>query len=90
LLFNHFADCTWSVNNDLPDKQALYIIPGGPKNLLGFWLPQSGDIVTVPEGGEVLFACPGGTVNGVNEETALLTCAGGKSFTVSILRIYLM
>jgi hypothetical protein len=80
-----FADCTWSINNDLPTNQALYINPSGPKNLLGFWLPQSGDIVTVPEGGEVLFACPGGTLGSTGEESALLTCAGGKSFTVSKL-----
>jgi len=53
-------------------------------NLHGFWLPQSGDIVTVPEGSQVLFACPGGTVNGPGTTEALLTCTGGKTFAVRV------
>ncbi|XP_065345165.1 uncharacterized protein LOC135942784 [Cloeon dipterum] len=75
------ADCTWSINTDLPATQALYIKPGGPLNTNGFWLPQSGDIVTVPEGGQVLFACPGGTLTGPETTEALLTCSGGSTFT---------
>ncbi|CAB3363862.1 Hypothetical predicted protein [Cloeon dipterum] len=74
------ADCTWSINNDLPTTQALYIDPNGPLNIHGFWHPQSGDIVTVPEGGQVLFACPGGTLTGPGTAEALLTCSGGSSF----------
>ncbi|XP_059479958.1 uncharacterized protein LOC132199337 [Neocloeon triangulifer] len=75
------AECSWSINTDLPTTQALYIIPDGPLDLKGFWLPQSGDIVTVPDAGQVLFACPGGTLTGPGTEEALLTCVGGNVFS---------
>jgi hypothetical protein len=84
-LLGHFAECLWSINYDLPTIQALYIDPSGPKNLLGFVLPQKGDIVKVYTDVEVLFACPGGTLGSTGEESALLTCVGGKSFAVSKL-----
>ncbi|XP_059479957.1 uncharacterized protein LOC132199336 [Neocloeon triangulifer] len=77
------ADCTWSTNTDLPSVQPLYIKPGAGLDINSFWLPQNGDIVTVPEAGEVLFACPGSTLAGVGGSEALLTCVGGKTFADS-------
>jgi len=62
--------------------QPLYIKPNAGFDINGFWLPQSGDVVTVPQGGEVLFACPGSTLSGVGSSEAVLTCVGGKQFEV--------
>jgi hypothetical protein len=62
--------------------QPLYIKPNAGFDINGFWLPQSGDLVTVPQGGEVLFACPGSSLSGVGSSEAVLTCVGGKQFEV--------
>ncbi|KAF4524369.1 hypothetical protein B566_EDAN007545 [Ephemera danica] len=73
-------DCTWKINGDLPEFQPLYIKPGGSMDIEGFWLPQSGDVVTVPNGNQVLFACNGNTIVPIGDEEATLTCAGGSNW----------
>ncbi|CAB3363861.1 Hypothetical predicted protein [Cloeon dipterum] len=74
------AECSWSTNTDLPSVQPLYIKPGAGFDINAFWLPKNVDIITVPEGGEVLFACPGSTLAGVGDSEAILTCTGGQTF----------
>ncbi|KAF4527394.1 hypothetical protein B566_EDAN016137, partial [Ephemera danica] len=76
------ADCVWNVNT-IPDPSPLYIKIGGGFDLNGFWLPQTGDQVTVPEGTAIIFACPGGTLSGPGGTEATLTCIGGSSWQSS-------
>ncbi|CAB3370986.1 Hypothetical predicted protein [Cloeon dipterum] len=74
------AGCAISINQNLPDPQALVINPQGTFDIFGFFLPQSGDIVTFDVGQEVLFACPGATLNVTGTAELLANCVDGTTF----------
>jgi hypothetical protein len=72
--------CSFAINEDLPDPQALVINPEGSLDIFGFYLPQSNDIVSVDVGQQVLFACPGSVLNVTNTPETLATCVDGRIF----------
>jgi len=60
------SGCTIRINNDLPKRQPLLLIPGGSKDGHGFYLPEGANgIVTLAVGQTMLLACPGNS-NGYN------------------------
>ncbi|XP_059483449.1 uncharacterized protein LOC132201355 [Neocloeon triangulifer] len=77
------AGCAISINQHLPDPQALVINPQGSLDIFGFYLPQTGDVVSFDVGQEVLFACPGATLNVTGTPEALATCVDGTTFQLS-------
>jgi hypothetical protein len=72
--------CSFTINQDLPDPQALVINPEGSLDIFGFYLPQSDDIVSLDVGQQVLFACPGSVLNVTNTPEILATCVDGRIF----------
>ena len=82
-----FSGCSISINNDLPEPQPLLLIPGGSKDVHGFYLPKDADgNVTLAAGQIVLLACPG-NFNGFSNtniglRTALATCDSGTTFSI--------
>jgi len=83
-----FSGCTIRINTDIPEPQPLLLIPGGSKDVHGFYLPEGADgIVTFAAGQTVLLACPGDTNMFINinigPRTALTTCDSGTIFLVN-------
>lgn len=75
----------FSINSDLPSHEPLFLRPGGNPDVTGFVLPQSGDVVRLQPGENVVLACPGGprTANhlvATNTEQVVATAAGGTNF----------
>jgi hypothetical protein len=85
------SGCSIAINTDLPEPQPLLLIPGGSKDVHGFYLPEGADgIVTLATGQTMLLACPGITneFNNTNLEltTAMATCDSGTTFFVNSVR----
>jgi hypothetical protein len=82
------SGCSISINNDLPDRQPLLLIPGGSLDGKGFYLPEGDDgIVTLATGQTVLLACPGANNSFKNTnlgtKPAVATCDSGTTFFVN-------
>jgi hypothetical protein len=82
------SGCSISINNDLPERQPLLLIPGGSLDGKGFYLPEGADgIATLATGQTMLLACPGPD-NGFNNtklgtKPAVATCDSGTTFFVN-------
>ncbi|CAB3367329.1 Hypothetical predicted protein [Cloeon dipterum] len=83
------AICIWYIETGLPTPQPLYINPSGPLDIHGFWLPERDDLVLVPTGSQVLFACPGGLLPATGTSEVLLTCVDGDTFSDELGNTYL-
>jgi len=59
------------------------IDPEGSFDIFGFFLPQSGDLVTFDVGQQVLFACPGAVLNVTATPEVVATCVDGSTFSLS-------
>ena len=83
------SDCSIEIKKGLPVNPPLLLIPGGSKDVHGFYLPVGADgIVTLKPKQEILVACPGDT-NGFNNtklgtNPALATCDSGTTFFVNL------
>lgn len=76
--------CSWSINQDVPVNQPLYINPtSNHRDVFGLHLPQTTDVVTLPHGARVRFACPGGFLNQFNNQREqVLECVGDFQYRV--------
>jgi len=83
------SGCSISINHDLPEPQPLLLIPGGSKDVHGFYLPEGADgIVTLAAGQRMLLACPGNNNGFINTNiglrTAMATCISSTIFFVNL------
>ena len=85
------SGCHIRVNNDLPEPQPLLLIPGGSKDVHGFYPTEGRDgLVTLANGQRILFACPGILNRFRNTNLGLRTvtakCELGTIFLVNSIR----
>ncbi|GJQ77097.1 hypothetical protein Trydic_g23668 [Trypoxylus dichotomus] len=82
LLPSQAAGCTISLNRDITEPQPLVLTPGGGYGNSAFFLPSSGDTISLAENQLVDIACPNGNVlvNGgsLGSSTSQARCTGGR------------
>lgn len=71
-----------NVNGDLPAVEPLALLPGGTKDVKGFWEPDPSGILSLATGETITLACPGSTLTATGTTTAVATCVSGTGFDV--------